>query len=341
MLGIDLERLAFSHAGSGSQLGPVTIRFERAAHSALIGPGGGGKSTLLRLIAGSLKPSSGVIRFGTRDGTALPPHKRPLFFAARDPRFPSRWSVQHILIAALRERDLARDERLAQLEEILERWGLREIQQRKFLDLSESERRRVRLGEIDAVRPPLLLAERLFNSDDQTDLVDLFYRTLRVIGMTALIEVALTEELGYCDMAAVLDRGQLVQLGSPRTVYSAPSSIASAKATGAATILPVSLSGNEVDSPIGRWRVEAPAFRGAGYAVARPTDFELAGPGEESDLILAVEEASFQSGRWRVSGLVSGGTVVIIDLSPEVALHKGKLLPLRFRGADLSLIKRG
>jgi len=91
-----------------------------------------------------------------------------------------------------------------------------------------------------------------------------------------------------------------VQEGVPSEVYRDPHSEAAAMATGDVSAVPVTIRGNVVESVIGSWNVDAPPFQGSGIALVRPGDFALALPGEESDLIFSVEEASFYEGAWHV-----------------------------------------
>src|SRR5205085_11864517 len=103
-------------------------------------------------------------------------------------------------------------------------------------------------------------------------------------------------ELGLVDTLIVLDHGRVVQQGVASHVYRHPANEAAARATGEVNVVPVTIRGREVESVIGAWTIDAPPFEGEGFALARPDDFVIAGPGEESDLILAVEEASFYGG---------------------------------------------
>ena len=94
--------------------------------------------------------------------------------------------------------------------------------------------------------------------------------------------------------------------------------------------MPVTIAGNAVQSIIGSWEIDPAPFQGSGIALIRPDDFSVAGPGEESDLIFSVEEASFYGGAWHVRGLLSGAFLLRITLPGDVAIHKGKLMALRY-----------
>jgi hypothetical protein len=83
------------------------------------------------------------------------------------------------------------------------------------------------------------------------------------------------------------------------------------------------------------WRLIA--FR-SGIAVIRPDHFSVAAPGQESDLIFSVEEASFYGGAWHVRGVLSGAFLLRVTIPGDVAIHKGKLMALRYDPARFRLV---
>ena len=70
----------------------------------------------------------------------------------------------------------------------------------------------------------------------------------------------------------------------------------------------------------------------------RPDDFSVAAPGEESDLIFSIEEASFYGGAWHVRGVLSGAFLLRVTIPGDVAIHKGKLIALRYDPARFTLL---
>jgi hypothetical protein len=102
--------------------------------------------------------------------------------------------------------------------------------------------------------------------------------------------------------------------------------------------VPVTIRGNVVESIIGSWDVDPAPFKGSGIALIRPRDFSVAAEGEESDLIFSVEEASFYGGAWHVRGVLSGAFLLCVTLPGSVAIHKGKLIALRYDPARFTLL---
>src|ERR1041385_6590849 len=93
----------------------VQVTVAAGTHAAVIGPPGCGASTLLRVIAGDLRSSAVDVRIGSRRVNDLPRRRRPLLYATSDPEAPRRWSVQHLLVAAVRTRTLDREDRLHEI----------------------------------------------------------------------------------------------------------------------------------------------------------------------------------------------------------------------------------
>jgi len=102
-------------------------------------------------------------------------------------------------------------------------------------------------------------------------------------------------------------------------------------------LVPITISGNEVSSIIGSWSVTSPPFQGEGVALVRPESFSTVAAGEESDLIVAVEEANFENGRWVVRAILSGAFTLRIALPAASHLHKGKLMALKFDASAFTL----
>ena len=333
MLDVALHGVSFAYRNSDFALRDIDLLFHGGTCTAVTGTG---TTTLLKLIAGDLRPDKGEIVIGTRPVTKLKRSRRPLLFATSEIDAPHRWSVRHALIAAVRTRTLDRVDRQMEYEHILEKWRLTAMAGRRIADLSESERTRVHLASIELRRPGILVADglRLHSVADE------FFRILRVIGATAIVAPSSTAELGWADRVVVLDGGAVVQAGRPAQVFAAPLGEAAAEATGDVNLIPVAIRGNRVESLVGEWEVAGAPFQGSGVAVARPDDFEVAPAGEESDLIFNIEEAAFVDGRWLTTGILSGGFLLRVMLPRSIEVRKGKLLALRYDPKRFSLLQK-
>jgi ABC-type sulfate/molybdate transport systems ATPase subunit len=320
----------------------VTLTFTKSTHTAIVGAPGAGASTLLRIIAGHLRPSAGHIHLGAREVTKLAASRRPLLFATSKTDAPARWSVSHLLIAAVRERSLDRIDRQREYEQTIEKWRLTELAGRSLRSLSSTERTIAHLARIELLRPAILIADRLLetlNPSAATATSDAFYRTLRVMGTTVISAPANANELGMTDRLVVLDKGRVVQSDFAPRIYRNPGSEAAAAATGDLNVIPITIREKQVESPIGWWPLSDATFEGNGIALARPEDFSIAGKGEESDLIFGIEEASFREGRWIATGILTGGLNLRVSLPGDAAVHKGRLIPLRFEPSRFTILR--
>jgi ABC-type sugar transport system ATPase subunit len=342
MLDVALRNLAFGH-DRGFGLRDVTLTFARSTHTAVTGPPACGASTLLQLIAGTLKPQSGDVFLGQRRVNDIKASRRPLLFVTSELDVSRRWSVQHALVAAVRTRTLDREDRHREYELSIEKWELAALLDRRISTLSSTEAARVHLARIELLRPAILLADRLLervSGSVRVQLADRFYRTMRVFGTTVIAAPSSRDELAFTESVIVLDGGRVVQSGSVREVFARPVSDAAAIATDDIDAIPITIRGTLVESVIGAWNVDPPPFQGTGVALVRPGDFAAARAGEDSDVIFGVEEAGFANGRWRARGMLSGGVALHVELPHDAAVHKGKLIALRYDPSRFTLLQR-
>lgn len=343
MLEVSLRGVSFRYPKSTFEMRDLTIEFPRSMHTAVIGLPGSGASTLLKLIAGEIQPHGGDIRIGARLVNGLRTSRRPLRYATGDLDVPGRWSVQHALIAAVRPRSLDREDRHREYELAASKWEVTALLTRRVADLSSSERTRVHLARLELARPAIVVADHLLqhvNPSTRSETADAIYRTLRVIGATVITAPAAEGELAFADSVVVLDAGTIVQRGTPAEIHEKPVNEAVAAATGEVNIIPMTIRGKLVESVIGSWEIDDPPFQGSGAALVRPDDFAVAQPGEESDLVFSIEEAGFSGGRWNARGVLTGGLMLRVTLPRHIAIHKGKLIALRYNPSRFRLVAR-
>lgn len=342
MLDVSLEAVTFAYGAGAFAIRDLSASFPRGTHTAVVGPPASGCSTLLRLIAGQLRPQSGSVRIGARDVTPLSSSRRPLLALWPEIPFPERWSVRHALVAAVRQRTLDREDRLHELDLAAERWRLGKLLDRPFRTLSQSEQTMAALARVELLKPAILVADRPLSglaASALADAADDFYRMLRVLGTTVIVASHSRLELGLTDRLLVLNEGAAVQSGIPRQIFDQPVGSAAALATGEINLIPVTVTAGIVESPLGSWRLTGPPFEGPGLALIRPGDLEVAAAGEESDLIFGIEEASFHDGAWMARGFLTGSVPLRVRLPASTRVQKGRLLPLRYDPSHVRVIR--
>src|SRR5438067_7451552 len=206
----------------------VSLSVEHGEFFALLGPSGCGKTTLLRLIAGFETPDGGRIVIDGVDVTALPPYARPV-----NMMFQSYALFPHLDVAAniafgLRQEGMARRRREARVAEMLALVQMPGFERRRPHELSGGQKQRVALARALAKAPKLLLLDeplaaldRKLREETRLELTGIQQR----LGTSFLVVTHDQEEaLGLASRIAVMNRGRLVQIGTPAEIYERPTS---------------------------------------------------------------------------------------------------------------------
>ena len=226
-LTIDAVSVAYG-AAAPPVLDRVSLQVQRGEMVALLGPSGCGKTTLLRAIAGFVKPRSGRIVVDGRDITELAPEARQTAMM-----FQSYALWPHMDVAAnigygLRMRGVARAKVAERVEQLLRLLQLEGFGPRSVSSLSGGQRQRVAMGRALAVDPLLLLLDEPMSNLDYKVRLDLRHelRALqRRVGITAIYVTHDREEaLTLADRIAVIDGGRVLQYGTPEAVFHRPAS---------------------------------------------------------------------------------------------------------------------
>jgi zinc transport system ATP-binding protein len=195
---IEVEDLSFSYDSGGLVLEEVTLGVTELDFASVIGPNGGGKTTLLKLILGLLQPNSGRIRvFGTTPAKARPRIGYMPQFAAIDPKFPMR--VLDVVLMGrlgpgLRIGSFSRSDREA-ASDTLGQVGLDGLERQSFSELSGGQRQRVLLARALVSDPDLLLLDEPVAGLDQKVEQD-FFQLLRELNRSKTL-LLVSHDLGF------------------------------------------------------------------------------------------------------------------------------------------------
>ncbi len=194
----------------------------------LLGPSGCGKTTLLRMIAGFCEPDSGTISLGGRDITRLPAHQRDTGMVFQSYALWPHMTVAQNVAFGLEMRRLPKREIAARVAEALAMVRMADRAGARPNELSGGQQQRVALARALVIHPRcLLLDEPLSNLDAKLRLemrVEI-RRICKTVGLTAVyVTHDQKEALSIADRLAVMRAGQVCQVGTPETVYRAPSS---------------------------------------------------------------------------------------------------------------------
>ena len=189
---------------------------------AVVGPSGGGKTTLLHMIAGFERPESGTLTFGGQNLLPLEPAKRPAATVFQDHNlFPHLTAAQNVALGLRPSLRLTDDERLL-VEDMLTSVGLTDFGGRKPGEMSGGQRQRVALARALISGRPLILLDEPFSSLDpdlRRSMVLLVDELRRKRPVTILMTIHTPEDVAdLADQMAFVADGRVVASGSPAAV---------------------------------------------------------------------------------------------------------------------------
>jgi putrescine transport system ATP-binding protein len=237
---------------------------------ALLGPSGCGKTTLLRLLAGFEAADEGRILLDGADLAGTPPYRRPTNMMFQSYALFPHLTVERNIAFGLEQEGMPKREIAARVSEMLTLVKLEGFARRKPDQLSGGERQRVALARALAKRPKVLLLDepmaaldKKLRAETQFELIELQAR----LGTTFVIVTHDQEEaMILSDRMAVMERGRIVQVGTPAEIYEQPNSRYVADFVGDVNLL----EGRLAASGPGGSLVHSSG--GAAFRVAQPID---------------------------------------------------------------------
>ena len=341
--------------GNVRALDGISLRIAPGELFFLLGASGCGKTTLLRCIAGLETPTSGVIRFGERDVTHVPPHKREAAMVFQSYALWPHLTVGQNIAFGLEERKVPKDEIRRRVEEALEMVRLPGFGGRSIDQMSGGQQQRVSLARALVVRPKcLLLDEPLSNLDAQLR-VEMRREIRRIVKENGLTGIYVThdqeEALAMADRMAVLSRGVIAQVGTPEEVYRNPHSAYVAHFIGETNLIDGTLE--DLRDGLARvrtaggllaGRLSDPAWKpAAGEAVRvsiRPEAWRLHGGGGDNPLPCRIAERAYLGQRIQYWADTALGRQQVVEMNPHVLLEPGdEELTLHARTDDVVVLK--
>jgi multiple sugar transport system ATP-binding protein len=210
-------------------LDDVNLQIEDGQFAVLVGPSGCGKTTLLRIIAGLEKATSGIVRIGNQDVTHLPPGDRDVAMVFQNYALYPHMTVAQNLRFGLEVRKMPRKEIEQRTLEAAEILGISEYLGRKPRQLSGGQRQRVAMGRALVRRPvAFLMDEPLSNLDAQLRVsmrAELARLRTQVPTTTVYVTHDQVEAMTLGDQVTVLRDGVIQQSGSPEELFEQPANV--------------------------------------------------------------------------------------------------------------------
>lgn len=310
--------------GGQAVLADVSLTVAAGAYVVLLGPSGSGKTTLLSILGGFTAPTTGSVRLGAKDITAVPPAARPTATVFQDYALFPHLTVAQNVGFGLSVRHRPKAEIAARVEAALAMVDLAGFGPRRISAASGGQRQRIALARALVTDPAILLL------DEPLGALDLNLRRQMQAELRALqqsegrtfIHVTHDQEeaMALADLIVIMNRGRIEDMGPPEQVYSRPRTRFSASFMGESTLLPARFADGMAETPIGR----LPAVNLGGQTVAiRPESLRLVpGPGDIPLGPARITARSFQGSHATLS-LRIGETLLTLRAVPDAAPSVG------------------
>jgi len=268
----------------------INLTIGRGDFVVLLGPSGGGKTTLLNMIGGFLEPTAGQVLIDGQDVTGIPPAKRPTATVFQDYALFPHMSVASNVAFGLKMRRASADEQRARVGRVLDMVGLAHLADRRIHELSGGQRQRIALARALAVEPAVLLLDEPLGALDmklRRQMQDELKTIQKRVG-TTFVHVTHDQEeaMAIADTIVVMNNGFIEDIGDPERIYLRPVSRFTAGFMGESNFIEgtVTQAGNgraSIDTALGRFVVEGESRTGAQVTLSvRPEHLKTDGSGQ-------------------------------------------------------------
>ena len=325
--------------GHNAVLDTFSLSMAKGEFITLLGPSGCGKTTLLRLVAGLLRPDAGTVHVGGRDLTRLPAHKRNVGIVFQSYALFPHLNVRENIAFGLKAKGTPREAIERDVAEALKLVRLEEYGERSVKQLSGGQQQRVSLARAMVTKPAVMLLDEPFSALDRKLRETMQIETRQILrrsGATAIFVTHDQEEaLVLSDRVVVMNQGRVEQIGDPKTVYAKPASAFVLNFVGQALRLHGTAEGSSgVRTAVGLVRAPG-AFRQGQEVMAavRPEAVELGVAGHDHNgAVLRVREIVFLGSKTQVLFESQGEDVLVAELpgAPPPEVRPGASVAVRW-----------
>jgi putative spermidine/putrescine transport system ATP-binding protein len=241
---LSIEKVSVRYGDVGV-LDAVSLRIEPGEFLTLLGPSGSGKTSLLMAIAGFVDIAEGSIRFGDTELSALPPHRRNLGVVFQSYALFPHMNVFENVAYPLRLRKVPLSQVQERVGKALALVQMEQFASRGVHELSGGQRQRVAMARALVFEPTIMLMDEPLSALDRKLREHMQIELRRLHERLGITTVYVThdqrEALTMSDRIAVMNRGRLIQLDSPRMIYERPRTRFVADFIGISSFIPVTL----------------------------------------------------------------------------------------------------
>ncbi len=308
----------------------ISLTIQPGEFFTLLGPSGCGKTTLLRMIAGFNTVDGGEIRFDDRVINNVPAHKRDIGMVFQNYAIFPHLNVADNVAYGLKARHVPKNEISPRVEDALKMVQIDQLKSRKPNELSGGQQQRVALARAFVIEPSVLLMDEPLSNLDAKLRVQMrttIKKLQRRLGITTVYVTHDQEEaLAISDRIAVMNQGNIMQIGTPEEIYRKPANPFVANFIGVSNFIGCSVksSGGHADAALpGGYHLEIPVRRdytGDAILSARPEQLFFDETGIPGKITLSIFLGDF--------------------IQYEVELENGQVIELNEYTKDVDAIRK-
>ncbi|MEA4846846.1 MAG: ABC transporter ATP-binding protein [Clostridiaceae bacterium] len=318
---IQINGICKTYTDGTRALKPISLAVPKGKVLVLLGPSGCGKSTLLRIIGGLEKPCGGSLFIDGQDNTRLSPEKRNIGFVFQQYALFPNMTVSGNICFGMKLQKKTAEEQKRKVENLLELMDIQNLRDKRPLQLSGGQQQRVALARALAIEPKVLLLDEPLTALDaqlrdklRVELAVLF-KKLNIT--TVYVTHDQSEAMAIADNIAVMNKGEIEQLGTPEEIYYTPQTPFVAQFVGQI---------NNIGGIVDPRDIQSDGKTTLVYI--RPEDILLVDK-VHADYEGIVRESVFLGEKRRIVAEV-GGQKLNIDKAGEIGIFPGETVYLKF-----------
>ena len=345
---LDLIGISKSY-GTTEVLKAIDIRLASGEFLVLLGASGCGKSTLLNIISGLLAPTAGEIRIDGTRVNQVHPKDRDIAMVFQSYALYPNLTVRRNIGFGLEMRGVPRDRRMEATEKVARMLQIEGLLDRKPAELSGGQRQRVAIGRALVREPKIFLFDEPLSNLDAKLRMEMRAEIKRLHRLLDTTIVYVThdqiEAMTLASRIAVMNKGQIEQIGTPEEIYGRPATVFVASFVGAPpmNMIEATLEGNGLHLAGSGPPQPLAGITGPPRKVIlglRPEDIRIADPADDMAIEVTIDFAELTGPNVLVFARMNGNPI-IASLPPHSDIRPDTVVRFTFSRRDIHLFDKG